>query len=188
MKPAATQSLPLASTTRGRHSQTDNKHDPSPSSSRPGRSRRRRPSGRRRPARRACARHRRRAQRVESDVGDCPQPACGTPSSARRPDRLAVYMVYCSDRRKERVSRGTRQPLTIRPQPPRMTLLGIITACAAAHAEVPDRAGPRPAPHALRSGRTGVSSSSPCGRHPAQPRRTGVSDPDRSGGIRRSLA
>jgi hypothetical protein len=29
-KPAATLSLPLASTTRGRHSQTDNEHDPSP--------------------------------------------------------------------------------------------------------------------------------------------------------------
>ena len=29
-KPAATLSLPLASTTPGRHSQTDNEHDPSP--------------------------------------------------------------------------------------------------------------------------------------------------------------
>ena len=39
--------------------------------------------------RRARARQRRRAQRVESDVGNRPQPARGTPSPARRPHRLA---------------------------------------------------------------------------------------------------
>ena len=40
------------------------------------------------------------------------------PRPARRLDRLAVYMGYCPDRRKERVSRGTWQPMTIKPQPP----------------------------------------------------------------------
>ena len=38
-KPAATLSLPLASTTRERHSQTDNEHTPPPPASRSGRSR-----------------------------------------------------------------------------------------------------------------------------------------------------
>ena len=107
-KPAATQSLPLASTTRGRHSQTDNEHDPSPIIDvDPGAH----ASGEHNAAdgrpRRARARHRRRAQRVESDVDDRPQPARGTPSSARRPDRLAFYMGCCANRRKGRVSHGT---------------------------------------------------------------------------------
>jgi hypothetical protein len=93
-KPAATRSLPLASTTRGRHSQTDNEHDPSPISESiraltPAASTTA-TDGQPRPAR---ARHRRRAQRVKSDVGDRPQPARSTPSSARRPDRLADVVV-----------------------------------------------------------------------------------------------
>jgi hypothetical protein len=89
-----------------RHSQTDNEHDPCPiiesigaltpaasTTAADGQ-----PRGR--------ARHRHRAQRVESDVGDRPQPARGTPSSARRPDRLAFYMGCCPHRREDRVSRG----------------------------------------------------------------------------------
>jgi hypothetical protein len=56
--------------------------------------------------RRARARQRRRTQRVESDIGDRHQPARATPSSARRPDRLAFYMGYRANRRKDRVSRG----------------------------------------------------------------------------------
>jgi hypothetical protein len=74
-------------TTRGRHSQTDNEHDALP--------------------------HQRRAQRVESDIGDRRQPAPGTPSSARRPDRLAVYMGYCPHRREGHVSSGTRDSRTL---------------------------------------------------------------------------
>ena len=106
-KPAATQSLPLASTTRGRHSQTDTNTTPPPSSTSiravtPAAST---TAADGRP-RRARARHRRRAQRVESDVDDRPQSARGTPSSARRPDRLAFYMGCCAYRRKVRVSRG----------------------------------------------------------------------------------
>jgi hypothetical protein len=88
--PAATQSLSLTSTTPARHSQTDNEHDPSPSSTS---NRALTPAASTTAAdgrpRRAGARPRRRAQRVESDVRDRPQPARGTPSSARRPDRLA---------------------------------------------------------------------------------------------------
>jgi hypothetical protein len=47
-------------------------------------------TGRRRPATTCSARHRSRAQRVDSDVGDRPQPTRGTPSSARRPIALLI--------------------------------------------------------------------------------------------------
>ena len=113
-KPAATQSLPLASTTRGRHSQTDTNTTPPPSSTSiravtPAAST---TAADGRP-RRARARHRRRAQRVESDVDDRPQPARGTPSSARRPDRLADYMGYCPHRREGHMRCGTRDGRTL---------------------------------------------------------------------------
>jgi hypothetical protein len=73
--PAATLSLPLASTTRGRHSQTDNEHDPSPSST----------SIRALAPRRPTTGHDVLGidiGAVESDLGDRPHPARGMPSSA----------------------------------------------------------------------------------------------------------
>jgi hypothetical protein len=80
---------------------------------------------------------------AEIGVGRSLRTSCRRPP-ARRPHRLAVYTGYCPDRRKARVSRGTWQPMTIKPQPPRMTLLGIVTARGAQDAEVRDRAGPDP--------------------------------------------
>jgi hypothetical protein len=74
--------------------------------------------------RRARARPRRRAQRVESDASDRPQPARGTPSSARRPDRLAVYMGCRPHRPEGPVRCGTLPSPSVIRTPDRRLLLG----------------------------------------------------------------
>ena len=114
-KRAATLSLPLASTAPGRHSQTDNEHDPSPIIE----------------SIQALARPRQapRPPAASHDVlgldigagrtGSNPTPAIvlkparGTPSSARRPDRLADYMGCCPHRRAGHMRCGTRDGRTL---------------------------------------------------------------------------
>jgi hypothetical protein len=65
--------------------------------------------------RRARARPRRRAQRVESDVGDRPQPTRGTPSSARRPHRLAHRLARALLRRPADTRNGVRPGVQLCP-------------------------------------------------------------------------